>query len=151
MRVLFFPVGHSRNPVLVSDPGGPLGRSHNPMLVSDPLGPHSRNPVLVSDPLGPLAPFLLTLASSCRPPNVGEDVDVIQPQGVQASPALTGPIQNTFRQEIQSTHYHLNGKFWGKFHHDCKYYSPWLLRTASSFHRLPLSFDKGSTNVSLEL
>jgi len=82
IRVLLLPVGHSRNSVLVSDPGGPLG--------------HSRNPVLVSDPLGPFAPFLLTLASSCRPPDVGEDVDVIQPQGVQASPALPGPIKYTF-------------------------------------------------------
>ncbi len=77
MRVLFLPVGHSRNPVLVSDPGGPLD--------------HSRNPVL-----GPLAPFLLNLASSCRPLNVGKDVDVIHPQGFQASPALPGPIKYTF-------------------------------------------------------
>jgi hypothetical protein len=27
---------------------------------------------------------------------------------------------------------------------------PWFSRTASSFHRVPLAFDKGSTNVSLE-
>jgi hypothetical protein len=71
-----------------------------------PVG-NSRNPLLVSDPLGPLAPFLVTSASSCRPLNVGNDVDVIQPQGVQASPALTGPKKYTFRQENKSTHYHL--------------------------------------------
>jgi hypothetical protein len=103
IRVLLLPVGHSRNPVLVSDPGGPLlGHSRNPSLVSDPGGPllgHSRNPVLVSDPLGPLAPFLLTSASFCQPPDVGEDVDVIQPQGIQASPALPGPIKYTLRKE----------------------------------------------------
>jgi hypothetical protein len=101
MRVLFLPVGHSRNPVLVSDPGEPLGHSRNLVLVSDPGGPlgHSRNPVLVSDPLGPLAPFLLNLTSSCRPPYVGEDVDVIQPQGVQTSLTLTGPkVQYFFRR-----------------------------------------------------
>jgi hypothetical protein len=109
MRVLFLPVGHSRNPVLVSDPGGALGHSRNPVLVSDPGGPlgHSRNPLLVSEPLGPLAPFLVTSASSCRPLNVGEDVDVIQ-----TSPALTGPIKYTLRKENKSTHYHLNGKCW---------------------------------------
>jgi hypothetical protein len=97
MRVLFLPVGHSRNPVLVCDPGGVLGHSRNPLLVSDPGGPlgHSRNPVLVSDPLGPLAPFLLT---SCRPPDVGEDVDVIQPQGVETSLAFTGPKVHFLRK-----------------------------------------------------
>jgi hypothetical protein len=99
MHVLFLPMGHSRNPVLASDPGGPLlGHSRNPVLVSDPLGPlgHSRNPVLVSDPLGPLAPLLLTSASSCPPPDVGEDVNVIQPQGVQTSLTLTGPKVHLF-------------------------------------------------------
>ncbi len=86
IRVLFLPVGHSRNPLLVGDPLGPLG--------------HSRNPLLASEPLGPLAPLLLIPASSCRPPDVGEDVDVIQPQGVQAcSPELPGPIKYTLRKE----------------------------------------------------